>query len=298
MSRGQAQVMWVLLEFVLVLAAAYGMDQLLDRARDNELPLQTYGAVETAFTRQSLDLYDGSSAYYEQAIPGVQIPPEWTFSMSKGRLALGSAQVVYGYDKDVQDGVIDKDIEGVIPFSISGSTVNVGLEGRVAIDSLKIPCAPGTVPRNIAILPATSDAVELAIQMIRQDSSRFSPPTTLVQGLAETSSDAARNDRKSVISLADAVIIVSRAQGTQHSIAYYNERAAGLACTIINGLAPGQDAHNPATYGAAVVPLLKQNLPPAHPAHELPDDKPAIFLSISADQNAIAVGQRFHDALA
>ena len=300
MKRGQAQVFWVLLEFVLVIAASYGMDRLIDRARDNELPEQNYAAIETAFTRQSLDLYAQSTAYYEQFIPGVQLKSSWPFSLKKGELKIGSAQVTYGYDTTVKDGIPDTNPDVGLHIGVSNRIVNASLKHRVSMNTLAVPCSPTAIPRKIAILPADKDASELAIQLINEGFNRnpaYLPQSSQVASLFDRTNEQVLTQRKQFIDSADAVIIIARSSTTKQAVAYHNVAGTSLACSIINGIVPLQDAFYAAEFSAASVPVIKLNLPANHPAQELPDNKPAILLVISSDQNAIAAARSIHATL-
>lgn len=296
MKRGQAQVFWVLLEFVLVIAASYGMDRLIDRARDNTLPEQNYAAIETAFTRQSLDLYAQTTAYYEQYIPGIPID-RFKLAFKEGELSMNSSEVTYGYDTLVKDGGGDTKKMVIIPLGIANGMVNVTLQERIRINKLAVPCSPIQIPRKIAVLPADKDASELAIQLLRENVTRFTPQTAQIAGLLDTTNEQVQAQRKQFIDSADAVIVVARSPTAKQSLVYHNMLGTGLACTILNGIIPLQDAHNPAEFNAASLPVIKQNLPTSHAAQELPDNKPAILLIIGTDQNAIEVARGVHATL-
>ncbi|HSU73177.1 MAG TPA: hypothetical protein VLJ21_05000, partial [Candidatus Binatia bacterium] len=216
--------------------------------------------------------------------------------LGKGQLKIGSAEVAYGYDLDMKDGALDRSSIGM-PLGVGNRVVSIDPKQSIALNTLAAPCTPSDVPKKIAILPASQDASELAIQLLRQDLTRFTPQTSQIAGLLDTTNEQVRLQRKQVMDAADAVIFVARSASAKQSLAYFNARGAGLACRLLNGIVPLQNPRLPATFSAASIPLIKQNLPANHPAQELPDNKPALFLVISTDQNAIEVAKNANHAL-
>jgi hypothetical protein len=288
------------MEILIVIGLAAALHLVVNRAQDNQTPLQTYASYDLAFTRQSLDFFSRSTAYYEFFVPS--IPLRWDTTFKDGTAFVGNAKVNYGYDNALVEGPVNREDQFFLPLSVAGGEITGGLSFREKNKKLAVGC-PAIFSANgkIAVLPATPEARILVNALIAKNQNLFSPSSSelkdLVQDLSAPS-DVVAQARSKLINAPEtqAVVLIQTVQESARAIAYTNTNGYTLACTLVNAAVPDMPVYAAPTFDAAVVPFRKDAVPANSPLKELPDSKPALLLVVSSAQNTPAIADALYHA--
>jgi len=269
MKRGQVQVLWVIIELVLVIVASFGIFFMIDSANDNTLPRQQYAAKELKFTREAIDIYALSAVYYELIVPGYSFDNKTIYG--DGNIRVDKAREKYGYDSNLKENAYFKDSPGRITLEIAGGVV-LG-EVRTESNKLQVGCDPRPFKGKIAFIP-TSVETQLLATRITAQSPGFFQATETVQ---DSNNIKIISD---IVNSADAVVVLRESKKAGTAIAQTNEKAGNLGCKLVNSIVDTiQVTHTPLT-NTAVVPLSSFKNPDGIEKY-LPDDKPGAILTLA-----------------
>jgi hypothetical protein len=271
-KRAQTQVLWVIIELVIVVIATSAIFLLINRAKDNHLSEQQYAVKDLALTRQGMDLYAGANAYYDFVIPGITVTAPTR--LGQGIVIVGSGKGMYVFDRALKEIPLTADGVSSVGFQTAANTVTVGAD-RKATNAYSFGCPPVTITGKIAIIPATADAQAVVQSIVAHNPARLVPDSARVK---DTLSDTAFRD--ATIASADATIVVGIAS-TPSAIAYVNVKGVALGCALVNTQLPTAKPLDPFTFNAAVIPVAKDYAPANSVSQLLPDGKPGVVLLIT-----------------
>lgn len=292
--RAQAQVLWVIIEFVLVIATTIALYQMIERARDNKLPQYALAGLELKFTREALDVYAKTAIHYQLGVPGVGM--NFPVSFALGSVATGKnkdVQLTYGFDKGVRENSYLEESPITIPLEAAGGVAQAGSDVPRQSNVLKHACDALPSFAKIAFIPAvpTPQTILLVTTLVGQNPSKYLPaPSDVAKIVADEEA------RKQLQANAKAVVLVATFAGSNSVVAYANTQGRALACALVNGLTPQINIQQGSTFESAIVPLSDDS-------SLVPHDKPAVYLEVSvldpyADPGWYKIyAKKLHDAL-
>ncbi|MBI4144990.1 hypothetical protein HY493_02185 [Candidatus Woesearchaeota archaeon] len=271
-GRGQAQVLWVILEFVLVIAVTIALFQLIERARESQLPKYSLAGLELKFTREALEVYAKTSIHYQLGIPGVGMG--FPVGFASGSIVVGKnndVSLAYGFDKTLEETAYGDQYPVSVPLELAGGVVHAGADATKQSNVLKHACDALPSLAKIAFLPAvpTPQTILLVTTLVGQNPSKYLPAPGDVSKIV-----ADQEARKQLQASANAVVLVATVVGGNQVIAYANAQGRSLACALVNGLTPRINIQLGSAFESAIIPLPDDS-------SLVPHDKPAVYLLIS-----------------
>jgi hypothetical protein len=244
-NRGQSQVLWIILEVILVISASISLFTFIHRAGEDALPEQQFLAKELALTRESLDLFAGSNIVYYFRVPGMDL--NYPLSVSRGEVSVGLQKETYLFDASL----------GEIPFEHAAQqrqSLYLELGGRVirtfdtaGWDASRIwlrPCI-ASVPAKVALIP-TSPETTLFANFIAPQDAHFSV--------------VAFDDKAALANVDAAVLLVAVPSATDLFVAKATADAQPLACMLVNGAAPLAQLNDATPIATAVTLTTTENI--------------------------------------